>query len=361
MNICSKGAIAFKEDESGFLYPYINEKLCINCGMCQKVCGFKNEEKPEYTPKKVYAAYNKNPQLNKTGSSGGIFFQLAADILSKGGVVYGAAFDDGFVVCHKRVDDKNNIKILQGSKYVQSRLEDTFKLVKNDLDNKIKVLFSGTGCQIDGLKRYLGRPYDNLITIDIICRGVPSAKMFEDYKSFLKSKYGGNITSVNFRRKKLKGEIQDIEVIFDNGKVYNEYPDFDVFRSFYGKKLSLRPSCYECKYACSQRSGDITIGDFWGIEKTLPQFKSPYGTSLLLANTQKGKDILESISEDIELTESTLENALQPSLTKCADKPENYDEFTSDYIKYGFNYLCKKYKSGSDLKKLLRKTKRLLK
>lgn len=360
-SVCPKNAIIMKNDASGFAYPEVNSALCVDCGMCKRVCPFEcDKAETEKTESSVYAVLNKDEKIRKKSSSGGFFSTLANEIVEKKGAVYGAVFDDDFKVKHIRATDVENIAPMRGSKYVQSDMTGVFPQVKKDLNDGKKVLFAGTGCQVAGLKKYLGKDFENLITVDIVCHGVPSQKHFDGYKAMLEKKYGSELKSFSFRTKKLKGEIQDIEAVFKNGKCYSEYPDIDEFRCMFSKNYTLRPSCFACPYATDKRIGDITIGDFWGIEKTMPEFKNPLGNSLVLVSTDKGKKLFDSVKNQLEIRESTIENALQPSLVKPATMPQNYSEFTADFEANGFEYVSKKYKLVPPMKKLKRKIKKIL-
>lgn len=362
LSTCPKGAISMHTDDYGFNYPVIDTEHCVECKKCVAVCDFKkssgNKNSAELS---VYACHNKNELIHKESSSGGVFFELGKKILQNNGVIYGAVYDQNFNVKHIKAEKISDLEKMKGSKYVQSNITGVFKQVKADLEQGRDVLFSGTGCQCAALKSYLNKDYDNLYIIDIVCHGVPSQKFFDDYLKQLEKKYKSKLISFNFRTKKIKGEIQDIEAIFENGKTYRNYPDLDNYRLFFAKNLSLRPSCYNCKYANTERVGDITIGDFWGLEKSMPDFKSRYGTSLIIISTQKGQKLFEEISDSLEIKESTLQNALQPSLISPVKKTEIADEFMNDYIKNGFDYVCNKYNSGVFIKSLKRKIKNIIK
>lgn len=361
-SICPKNAIIMKNDASGFAYPEVVESLCVECGLCKKVCPFNADVIDNTIQKapKVYAVINKNKDIHIKSSSGGLFFALASAVINQNGVVYGAVFDESFKVKHIRATDLSGIESMCGSKYVQSNIEGIYSSVKSDLLALKQVMFVGTGCQIGGLKKYLGKRYDNLITVDLVCHGVPSQKHFDGYKALLEKKYKSKIISFKFRAKKIKGQTQDNEVIFENGKILSEYPDLDKYRCLYVKGLTLRPSCFECPYSTDKRVGDITIGDFWGIEKSMPEFKNPLGNSLAIISTKRGEKLFNSVKAQLEIRTSNIENALQPRLVQPFKKPENYSEFTSDFEKNGYEYINKKYKLVPLTKKIKRKIKRSL-
>lgn len=349
MNICPKGAISMVADSSGFEYPQIDKALCVDCGLCKSICAFQNGYKKGEAVKTVFAAKNKSAQIRATSSSGGVFFELAKLFIEKGGVVYGAAFDGDMVVKHIKVDNINSLVALRSSKYVQSNLSYTFKEIKQQLDKGQNVMFSGTGCQVGALKGYLKKSYDNLFTVDIVCHGTPSPKLFADYKAFMEKKYDSKAVAFNFRAKKIYGETQDMFIAFENGKTYNEFPAIDSYKSLFSKNLSLRPSCFECKYTNINRPSDITLGDFWGIDKCLPDFNDKKGVTLVMLNSEKGRALFENVKEGFDVRETAVENALQPNLKAPTKKPEIYDEFQSVYSEKGFEYIFYRYAKVSVL------------
>ena len=310
MNICPKRAISMKEDEFGFLYPCIDEELCVECGLCKRVCAYQNSEVTN-EPIKCFAAVSKNLEQRKKSASGGIFAALATKVIQGGGIAYGAAFDDEWNVVHMAARNLDELTSLQGSKYVQSKTGFTFSEVKTELNNGKKIIYSGTPCQIDGLKHFLGKEYDNLLTVDIVCHGVPSNRMFKDYICSLERSHHGKVTSFTFRDKELGWGINgSANIGKKNIKIWKtESP----YLYYFSNASIYRENCYSCKYACSHRPADITIGDFWGIEKQHPDlikrntWNISGGISLAFANTQKGVRELESSKDIIELETSEYE------------------------------------------------------
>lgn len=349
MNVCPKGAISMVADSSGFEYPQIDKTLCIDCGLCKSVCAFQNGYKKGEAVKTVFAAKNNSSEIRANSSSGGVFSQLAKHFIDNGGVVYGAAFDNDLVVRHICVDESKELKKLRSSKYVQSKLDFTFKEIKQKLDKGQSVLFSGTGCQVGALKGYLKKDYDNLLTVDIVCHGTPSPKLFADYKAFMEKKYGSKAVAFNFRAKKIYGETQDMAISFENGKIYSEFPAIDVYKSLFSRNLSLRPSCFECKYTNINRPSDITLGDFWGIDKCIPNFNDKKGVTLVIPNSEKGRKLFESVKSSFAVKETAIENALQPNLKAPTKKPDGYEAFQNDYCTNGFDYIANKYAKTSAL------------
>lgn len=313
LNICGHNAITMEEDEMGFLYPKIDTEKCIGCEMCKRVCNYQNGQLPEKT-ELAYIAVAKANNTLKNSASGGVFGAIAKEILKNDGVVYGCSLEQeqsGLHVKHIRVNDIDSLVKLQGSKYVQSSIGTIYKDVKEDLKNNRLVLFSGTPCQIDGLKGFLGRErFPNLLTIDLVCHGVPNEKMFCDYLKMFEKKLRGKIVNFSFRDKNEGwGYKGFVEYIDKRGKVKKRKVPVSL-SSYY--KLFLdseicRENCYQCKYAGLQRVGDITIGDFWGIEEEHPEVLSQNGgkiniekgVSCILVNTDKGAKMIEKFGNGL--------------------------------------------------------------
>ena len=313
---------------------------------------------------KVYAVKHKDEATRAASRSGGVFTALSDQVLSKGGVVYGCILTEDFNAVHIRADDTEERNRMRGSKYIQSKLGDTFKNVKVDLDAQKNVLFSGTSCQVAGLKKYLGKKYSNLICVDIVCHGVPSAKVWNEYLNWQAQKNKSNIVSVDFRNKKDFGWHDHVETIrFENNRVVNR----KVFTNlFYGHNI-LRPSCYECPYKSVMHPGDITIADYWGIEKAASEFDDNKGVSLVLINNESGAGVFEIVKERLIWKQTKLEDSLQPPLKAPFPKPHNREQFWRDFKNKPFEYIAKKYggiglmnKSKTFLRKIKRKIKKLV-
>lgn len=343
-NACPKNLIEMKMNEHGFAYPVINESLCTKCGRCVAVCPLKNKSK-DSSPLRVIGAKNKSEDVRKTSSSGGTFFELAKQVILKGGIVYGCALNEDMVAYHTSAEDEEGLKKFKSSKYVQSEIGDIYKQVKANLNNDREVLFSGTPCQVAGLKNYLGKEYENLLLIDLLCHGVPSPKLFKDYLEMLSKKYKGKPISVNFRQKKKGWKRLYFEVLFDNGKRYYEFSGYDRYMALFLHNISLRPACYECKLACVERQGDITLGDFWGIGKKYPELDDDKGISLILLNTKKGQNAFSEIEDKLNVFESDLEiaKAGQLTLTRPSKKNDKHEEFYELYAKNGVKTATETY------------------
>lgn len=312
VQICPKKCITMKMDEEGFYYPVVDTDICVNCGLCENVCPIKNVETSNSHSQKAYVAYAKDNVLRRKSSSGGIFSVLAEQVLNDNGVVFGAALDSDLTVHHICIDCIEDMEKLRGSKYVQSRIEDTYIDVKNYLDEKRKVLFTGTACQIAGLKRYLRHEYKNLITVDVLCHGVPSVKVWKWYLRGLEKMYGGKANSISFREKKNGWKRYDIKIGFDNFMIYEKLFIEDIFMRLFLKNYILRPSCYKCRYKDLQRPSDITIGDCWGIGNYMPEMDDDKGTSVIIIHSEKGYNILEVILERLEYREAEVDKVLPP-------------------------------------------------
>lgn len=295
-NICPKNCISMDRDIEGFRYPIINKSKCIECNLCEKVCPLIHERKIDNNPI-AFACYNKDELIRKKSSSGGIFSLLAQVVIENNGVVFGAKFDENFNVIHDYVLNVDEVAAFRGAKYVQSTIGNTYKDAKEFLDNGKIVLYSGTPCQISGLKRYLRKDYDNLFCVDLICHGVPSHKVWSKYKNYLSD--GKQIESISFRDKKYGWKSYSVKFKFKDGseKLIKGSED-KYIRGFIGD-IYLRPSCHDCKFKTLNRESDITLADFWGINNVLEEMDDDKGTSLIFVNSEKGQRLLENISESI--------------------------------------------------------------
>lgn len=272
---CPKQCISFEEDSEGFYYPQVKLSLCINCGLCENVCPVLHQDKPR-TPEIVYAAKNSNLATRLASSSGGIFALLAETILRQNGVVFGARFDNEWNVFHDYTESLDGLSVFLGSKYVQSKIGNTYKLAEQFLKEGRKVLFSGTPCQIAGLKRYLRKEYDNLLTVDFVCHGVPSPMIWRDY---LNAKIrplgvdGRNLVSQSV-------EVTDKTLLYEPHKA-------NLYMKGFLKNLYLRPSCYACPAKCGKSGADYTLADFWGASTYVGDFDDDKGLSAVLVYKNK--------------------------------------------------------------------------
>lgn len=294
MQACTRHCIRFEQDTEGFFYPEVDTHLCINCGQCDKVCPDifpYNEHKPI----EVLAAFNKNEKVRIESSSGGIFTLLAEKAIDSNGVVFGVRFDEHWQVVFDYAETKDQLTAFRGSKYLQARVGDSFKQCKRMLETGRQVLFSGTPCQIAGLNHFLGKNYPNLLAVDIVCHGVPSPKVWTQYLKEIAKDGINSISDIQFRNKRRgwKGFSLCIKYKKHDKTIVNSTPYYDdLFMRAFLSNLILRPSCYSCPAKGGRSHSDITIADFWGIDKINPQMDDNLGTSLVLIHTEKGYDAL---------------------------------------------------------------------
>ena len=359
-NICPKDAITMAPDENGFKYPQIDEDLCVHCNLCKKVCPILRDVKKE-NDLHAYACINKDDEIRMNSSSGGMFYLLAKNVLSKNGVVFGARYNDDFDVVHDYIEKVKDIQLFQGSKYVQSSINGSYKKAKKFLDDNRLVLFTGTPCQIEGLLSYLQKDYPNLITQDIICHGVPSPKLFKLYKENIQNKYGDDITKINFRKKINSWKNYEISIDLKNHHYEISYND-DVYMKAFLNDIALRDSCYQCNAKKKHRLSDITLADFWGIESVLPEMDDDKGTSLVIINSISGKQLFEEIKNQIIYREVEYEKAIahNPSLYQSVNRPKNRDTYLNNVTADNLNAITKKYTKVSIFKKVIRKIKKYI-
>lgn len=330
--VCPKQCIHLKEQVDGFSYPTVNEEMCITCGLCVKKCP-ELSRNALYEVKNVYAACCRDLSLLKAANSGGVFSLLALwYIENKHAWVCGAAYTETLGVEHILVENVKDLKRLQGSKYVQSKCHHLFPAIKEKLQQGLTVLFSGTGCQTSALRNYLGKDYDNLLLVELVCHGVPSAGLFRRYLHWLEQKEHLTIDFFKFRSKAKRPTGE--HGIFTYGNSKEQRYGYSYEDPYYGSFLAgrtLRGSCYQCKFRGKDRCSDLTLGDFWGIEKAVKDFPVKNGTSLILVNSIRGKKALDCVHEKLLLTETSYEFAVKknPSITKCADKPPKAVDYNS--------------------------------
>lgn len=296
-NSCPKDAIRMVENERGFLKPVIDNDKCVNCLICKKTCPVQNYSSMNFDKPKAYAFINKDDKIRLKSSSGGVFPSIANIILSKGGIVFGTKYDNEMKVCHTKIDKVSDIEKMQSSKYVQSDTKKTYQEVKFDLENEQLVLYTGTPCQIAGLYSYLKKDYENLLTIDLVCHGVPSRKIFEIYKKeFVQAKKdNGKILNINFRSKDNGWTCSEFSTTttITTTTTYKTLGKNDDFMKCFLSNLILNSSCNDCYFNKMPRVADLTMGDFWGVEEFDILLNDKKGTSILLINTEKGKKFFE--------------------------------------------------------------------
>ena len=337
---CPRNCITMHEDEEGFSYPIVDTSACIECGLCEKVCPVLNQAEAK-RPLDVYAAINPNEEVRLNSSSGGIFTQLAEKVIADGGVVFGARFDEHWEVVHDYCETSAGLAAFRGSKYVQSRIGACYRHAENFLKTGRRVLFSGTSCQIAGLHRFLGKEYDNLLTVDVICHGVPSPLVWRKYVEAIKTcpqDIIGKNTTLHFAdkntaiagiafRDKSSGwkrygfTVRSIDENNQERILFRETFYENLFMGGFLKDIYLRPSCYACPSKSGKAQSDITLGDYWGIENHHPAMDDDKGTSLVLLHTDKGRMAFGALDCSIEA--STYEQALvgNPSIEDSVKEP----------------------------------------
>lgn len=360
-NICPKNAIEMKEDDEGFKYPIVNKKRCINCGMCEKTCPIINK-KERKNKVKVYAAINQSSDVRMQSSSGGIFTLIAEYILEQNGIVFGAKFDNDFNVKHEFIQDKEQLKEFRGSKYVQSNIGDTYKKTKEFLEKQKYVLFTGTPCQIEGLYAYLQNDYKKLYTQDIICHGVPSPKVWSKYLKYRKEVDNAILKKIEFKNKDDGWQNWNLKFSYEK-KAYKNSLNNDIYVQAFLKNISLRDSCYNCNFKKKNRISDITLGDFWGIQNVNPKFGDNQGTSLVIINSDKGRELFEKIINNIIYEEVDFESAIKynTSMIKSPKKPKSRKKFFENIDNIPIDKLVKRYlPKERKIIKILRKIKTMI-
>ena len=307
---CPKRCISWTEREFGFRYPQIDKDACVNCGQCEKVCPI-DKALEVSAEQKAYVAVHKDDEVLAKSTSGGAFTAIADAVFAQGGIVYGAAMLDGMQVKHIRTSGKDDFEGLRSSKYLQSDTGTTYQMVEQDLKQGKTVLYSGTPCQIDGLKNFLGKDYENLYTVDIVCHGVGSQAYFDKYMDYARERYG-KIKALRFRSKEYAGwSCGGGVVVVDSSDCLKKIPYRDFDNYYYSYFLSgdiYRKSCYSCKYANTNRVGDFTLGDYWGVEALNLPLQTKNGCSLLLVNNRHAMLLLDEI-ESLDRVETTVEQA----------------------------------------------------
>lgn len=304
--ICPKHCIEMKEDNEGFLYPFVDVEKCVNCGLCNKACPELNVGR-KIKPLKVWAAYSIDEEIRKNSSSGGIFFTVASHIIHKGGVVFGARYNEQWGVEFGKAETVEDLKPLMVSKYVQSNVGSAYIECKQLLKEGRPVFFTGTSCQIAGLRCFLGKEYDSLLTAEVVCHGVPSPRVWHMYLDEIRNEVKGVgvekgiIETISFRKKNPSWDRFNFNVSFKGENASKKESGIDVYHmeNIYMKgfvyNLILRPSCYECPFKSGRSGADLTIADYWGVKKFHPDFYDDKGTSIVMANTNKGKGVVDEL------------------------------------------------------------------
>lgn len=364
--ICPVGAIVMSVDQQGFKYPGIDHELCIDCGKCLSTCPA--AVGPSRLPvQKAFAVKNRDKSEQLSSTSGGFSSALAQKTVTEKGAVYGVTLNDDLKVVTVRIDSDAELDTIKGSKYVQTDMRDTFKQAADDLKSGRKVLFTGSSCHIDGLKRFLSQSKiddANLITVDYICHGVPSPQVFNDYISYISGRKP--VKDFKFRTKKKgwgfgSGTFSPAIIYADNSEE-SDTRRARAYQQLFFSNCCLRPHCYECPYAGQGRVGDFTMADFWGLHEIAPQLFDKDGVSLVLVNTKQGAELIES---DVNLEISEVDPAdaakYQTNMRQASLKSDKYDQFWNDMAAKSFDYVLRKYTSISLPTVIARRIKKIFK
>jgi coenzyme F420-reducing hydrogenase beta subunit len=362
LEICPVKCIEITESLDGFLYPKVNNNACVKCKKCITSCpilNFKNSNNKICS----YSAQSKNTEYRKLSSSGGVFSIFMDYTINNHGVVWGAAFDNELKLKHLRAENINDCNQFRGSKYVQSEMLGVYSKVLTDLSTRPLVLFSGTPCQVAGLYSFLGKKFENLVTCDLVCHGVPSPKVLKLYINYLQNTYKDKITNISFRDKSTGWKNFSISFDFLSRDKISSIHNKDPYMIGFLKNIFLRKSCYKCKFSKLPRIADISLGDYWGIENFDTNLDDDKGTSLIIVQNEKGQNFIDKCKDKMTLKKTNISNAVK--YNSCINgsvlpSPQRND-FFNDLEKLSFDKLIKKYmKPESNLKKILRKIKNIL-
>ena len=346
-----------KTSEEGFLFPVVDESRCIGCDACGKACHALNPPEKRL-PEAVFAAWSLNESVRTSSSSGGVYSVLGEHVLENGGVISGCRFDGDMVLKHELCDQPGGTVRFRGSKYVQCFTDGIYRKIKQELANGRIVLFTGTPCQVAGLLTYLGRPYEKLITCDLVCHGVPSQRIFKSYLERHNLSPDPARSVIAFRDLKGWGDFY-IRISEQDGLQWRSDDDTNEFLRAFLSGFDYNEACYGCPYACIERTGDLTLADFWGLGKNIPFTGDPSkGCSLILVNTEKGRDLVRRVQDKLFLEERTLEEARQGN--GQLRNPVSRQAMRDVFYQMDWGSIARKINYGkpSPVRKLLRACKR---
>ena len=364
-SICPRKCIEMRKNAEGFLYPAIRQEACVHCGLCQKVCpALHTEESGKDDFREAWGVLTKDTDILLNSSSGGLFTVRAEAVLAENGCVFGAAFADDFqTVRHVMVENSEGMTALRGSKYVQSEMGSCFSAVKEQVEAGRKVLFSGTPCQVAGLKRYLGKNSDAVIFVDIICHGTPSAALWQRYLEHIEKRMGGKAKTVSFRHKKNGWRKFGMAMSMSGNLHYYRTLREDPFMRMFLKNDCLRESCYQCGAKKAGSGSAITIGDFWGVEQAATEIDNFLGVSLALIHTDQGKRLFEQVKPALDVKQVDFDAAIagNSAYNHSVSRPAERDRFFADLQSLKWERLERKYTREdrqAAVKRILRKLRR---
>ena len=354
-DVCAAGAIKMTEDDEGFRYPVIDSSICVECNACERVCLAEKKPKKSTQKQTAFGGHINDRDILENSTSGGAFSAIADSWCDENYVIFGAAAD-GLEVYHTYITDKNDLYKFRKSKYSQSKTEGCYKKAKEFLNDGKKVLFSGTPCQIAGLNSLLGKDYNNLLTVEVVCEGVPTPLFVRSYDEWVYNKYNSKIKNLDYRYKdRKKWDFQVMQVVLDNGKTIKKDRWINPFWSIWLNHLMSRPSCYECPFAQNERVADISLGDLWGVHIYCPElYDKNRGASLVVCNTDKGINAFAKAEYMMSGHRLEFEQALkyQSPMRKHISMNSQRGEFMNDVKAMGYEKLCKKWNKKPDIKLL---------
>lgn len=344
---CTQGAIDMVQDVRGFYVPYVDSGKCVDCGLCLHVCPLSQQKETRDTNACTCTyLYMHDEEERKKSCSGGVFYALATEMLKTGGLVCGCVWDEDFVARHICTDDPELVKHMRGSKYVQSHMGDCFRQIKKALMSGRQVLFCGTPCQATALNGYVGEELQqNLLTVGLICGGVPSPKVWEKYKQAVEKKMGGNLTTLNMRSKRLGWLVPEFYAAFSNGKKVQEVFDSNLYGLNFYQGLFVNESCMQCQFKLDVIKADIVIGDHWGIDNQMLKDTKNKGASVAFLLTEKGREALEAISSQLVLREGDIATVIRNNQILTENHGDNCwrEEFFQQLDRENILVLLQKY------------------
>lgn len=343
MEICPKHCISMLPDDKGFLRPQIDISQCIGCKSCLRICQAEHPVERNSAPTTVFAAQIKDKDALKNSSSGGIAWLLSKTVIQQGGVVYGACFDDKMVVRHQRIATNDDLNKLQGSKYVQSDLSEIYGPIKQDLNAGLLVLFIGTPCQVGAIKKIFNFKSERLLTCDLVCHSVPSPRLFADHIKIIEKSFGKKVVDYRFRDKTIGWSYNLHKIIYNDGTTSMHSYWNQCYKRLFFLGLMARESCYHCPYSSISRVGDISLGDYWGINAISDKFTEDIGVNVVFLNSAKGTFSWNQIQDQCFYIETELKQALQKHLVMPCEKTAQVDAFWSYYTKTSYKKACEKF------------------